>query len=172
MAIKSMLFRALAVLILGLAAPLVRGQGADVPFGGLSHDATLPVEITAEQLDLDQAAGVAVFTGAVRVGQGTFRLAAERLEVFYADSAGSGTGQVDRMLASGGVTLSNGAEAAESETAFYDVAAGTVEMQGDVLLTQGENALTSERLVIDLGAGTGRLDGRVRTIFTPGEAGQ
>jgi lipopolysaccharide export system protein LptA len=74
------------------------------------------------------------------------------------------------MLASGNVTLSNGAEAAESESAIYDVAAGTILMEGDVLLTQGANALSSERLTIDLNAGTGALDGRVRTIFTPGAA--
>jgi len=172
MAIRSMLVRALAVLILGLAAPVVRAQGSEVPFGGLSHDSTQPVEITADQLDLDQAAGVAVFTGTVRVGQGELRLAADRLEVFYADSGGTGTGQVERMRASGSVTLSNGAEAAEAQSAVYDVSAGTVEMAGDVLLTQGANALASERLVIDLTEGTGRLDGRVRTIFAPEGAGQ
>ena len=156
---------AVAALVPGLAA----GQGAQVPFGGLSHDATLPVEITSDALELDQAAGTAVFTGAVRVGQGELRLAADRLEVFYADAAGSGTGAVERMLATGNVTLTNGAEAAEADRAAYEVASGIIEMQGDVLLTQGRNALASERLTIDLNAGTGQLEGRVQTIFVPGE---
>jgi len=143
-------------------------QGTQVPFGGFEHDASLPVEITSDSLELDQTAGTAVFTGAVRVGQGALRLGAARLEVFYESAGGSATGQVRRMLATGGVTLSNGAEAAEAAQATYDVASGVIEMQGDVLLTQGENALSSDGLRIDLAAGTGQLEGRVKTIFTPG----
>jgi lipopolysaccharide export system protein LptA len=139
-------------------------QEASVPFGGLEHDNTQPVEITSDALALDQAAGTAVFTGSVLVGQGLLRLAADRLEVFYAEEAGA----IRAMHASGSVTLSNGAEAAEASEARYDVVAGIVEMEGDVLLTQGPNALSGERLRIDLTAGTGTLEGRVRTILVPG----
>ena len=156
-------------------------QETSVPFGGLKHDSTLPVEITSEALQLDQAAGTAIFTGAVKVGQGTLRLAADRVEVVYRSEAagtapgdtgtgGTGTGttgQIERLAASGNVTLSNGTEAAEARTATYEVATGIVEMEGDVLLTQGNNALSSQTLRIDLNAGTGVLKGRVQTIFTP-----
>lgn len=148
----------------GVAGALA--QGASVPFGGFEHDNTLPVEITSDALALDQAAGTAIFTGAVKVGQGALRMAADRLEVFYASDA-EGTGAIERMLATGNVTLSNGTEAAEAARASYVVATGIVEMDGDVLLTQGANALASEKLRIDLTAGTGFLEGRVQTIFTP-----
>ena len=158
----------LAAAILAVLPALAQAQ-AQVPFGGLSHDATQPVEITSDRLDLDQVAGSAVFTGGVKVGQGTLRLAADRVEVFYTGDTGSDTGQVERMVATGNVTLSNGTEAAEAEQATYEVAAGTIAMQGDVLLTQGQNALSSERLTIDLNAGTGQLEGRVQTIFVPGQ---
>jgi lipopolysaccharide export system protein LptA len=159
---------AFAALILAAAASAA-AQGASVPFGGLEHDNTLPVEITSDALALDQAAGTAIFTGTVKVGQGTLRLAADRLEVFYASDEGE-TGAIERMEASGNVTLSNGAEAAEAARASYVVATGIVEMDGDVLLTQGANALASESLRIDLVAGTGLLEGRVQTIFTPERA--
>jgi lipopolysaccharide export system protein LptA len=154
-------------LILAALPALALAQAAEVPFGGLSHDATLPVEITSDRLDLDQAAGTAVFTGTVKAGQGTLRLAADRMEVFYDDEAASGTGRVQRMVAQGNVTLTNGTEAAESDRAVYEVAAGTIDMDGNVLLTQGQNALSSQTLHIDLNTGTGRLEGRVQTIFTP-----
>ena len=154
---------------LGLAlASSVLAQGARVPFGGLEHDASLPVEISAEGLELDQARGTAVFTGGVAVGQGTLRLGADRIEVFYADE-GTGTGQVERMIATGNVMLSNGEEAAEAERAVYAVSDGIIELEGEVLLTQGANALSSERLRIDLAAGTGVLEGRVQTVFVPGQ---
>ena len=153
-----------ATVILALLAPAAPAQ--QVPFGE-SHDATQPVEITSDRLDLDQAQGSAVFSGAVRVGQGALRLAADRVEVFY-DEGGAASGTVRSMQATGNVTLSNGAEAAEAESAVYDVATGTVSMEGDVLLTQGKNALSSQRMKIDLNAGTGQLEGRVQTIFVPG----
>lgn len=151
-----------------VCAPVWAAAQTAVPFGGLSHDASLPVEISAETLDLDQAAGTAVFVGGVTVGQGSLRMAADRVEVTYADAAGSGTGRIERMEATGAVTLSNGTEAAEAARAVYDVASGTVEMDGDVILTQGGNALSSARLRIDLGTGTATMEGRVQTVFVPG----
>lgn len=157
----------LATPLVALAATLASAQGTEVPFGG-RHDSTLPVEITSDALQLDQAAGTAVFTGQVKVGQGQLRLAADRIEVFYVQAQGASSGQVERMNATGNVTLSNGTEAAEANAATYTVATGIVEMEGDVLLTQGVNAVSSQTLRIDLNSGTGRLDGRVKTIFTPG----
>lgn len=162
-----MALRRLAACILIVLPALAGAQETSVPFGGLAHDATLPVEITADRLDLDQAAGTAIFEGSVRVGQGSLRMASDRLEVIYVQAEGSDSGQVERMNATGNVTLSNGAEAAEAERAVYLVATGTIEMEGDVLLTQGQNALSSERLRIDLDEGNAVLEGRVQTIFTP-----
>ena len=126
-----------------------------------------PVEITADRLELDQSTGSAVFTGTVKVGQGTLHMGADRVEVFY-DEKGPQSGKVQRMVADGKVTLSNGTEAAEAEHAVYEVASGTIDMEGDVLLTQGQNALSGQKMTIDLNAGTGRMEGRVQTIFTPG----
>ncbi|MEO0911515.1 MAG: lipopolysaccharide transport periplasmic protein LptA [Pseudomonadota bacterium] len=125
----------------------------------------MPVEITADALDVDQADGTATFSGNVVVGQGTLRLAADRIDVKYGGAAGTGT--IERMRASGGVTLSNGAEAAEAAHALYTVADGMVTMEGDVLLSQGQNAISGEQLRIDLNAGTARMEGRVKTIFQP-----
>lgn len=153
----------LAFLTAVLLTPAGAQEGS-VPFGGLEHDNTLPVEVTSDALALDQTAGTALFTGSVRVDQGSLRLTADRLEVFYAEEAGA----IRAMNASGKVTLSNGSEAAESDEARYDVTTGIVEMQGDVLLTQGPNVLSGQRLRIDLTTGTAALEGRVRTILVPG----
>jgi lipopolysaccharide export system protein LptA len=157
----------LAATFLAATALGAAGQGTSVPFG-TSHDASAPVEITSDSLNLDQAGGTALFQGSVKVGQGALRLAADQVKVFYVQGEGGGQGTVERMEAEGNVTLSNGAEAARSSRATYQVASGQVQMEGDVVLTQGQNALSSEKLDIDLNTGTARLDGRVRTIFTPG----
>lgn len=143
-------------------------QGTTLAFGGLQHDASLPVEVAADNLKVDQSDGSAEFTGNVLVSQGTMKLASASLRVEYASDGQAG--DIDRMLASGGVTFTNGLEAAEAEEAIYTLSSSAVVMTGDVVLTQGSNAIMGERLVIDLATGTGNMEGRVRTIFQTGDA--
>ncbi|MWD27922.1 lipopolysaccharide transport periplasmic protein LptA [Aquicoccus sp. SCR17] len=143
-----------------LAAPL-HAQGAQVNFGGLQQDTDAPVEITAEELSINQSDGTAVFTGDVLIVQGEMRLQAAKVLVVYKE----GSQSISRLEATGGVTLVSGTEAAEAERADYDIDAGTVHMQGDVLLTQGQSALSSQEMVVDLNDGTANMTGRVRTVL-------
>lgn len=152
---------------LSLGAGMAAAQGAEVAFGGIRQDSSLPVEISADQLEVNQSDGTALYTGEVVIGQGEMRLAAPRVLVVYGEDAG----RIRRLEATGGVTLVSGEEAAEADRADYDIDAGTVEMTGNVLLTQGDNALTSERMVVDLDTGTAQMAGRVRTVLQPGSAG-
>jgi lipopolysaccharide export system protein LptA len=153
-------------LALTLAAGMAAAQGAQVAFGGLRQDTSLPVEISADSLSVNQTDGTAVFTGNVIVGQGEMRLSAAELRVAYGDDGKS----IERLFATGGVTLVNATDAAEAREAVYEVATGIVVMTGDVLLTQGQNAITGQKLNLDLKAGTGVMEGRVTTTFVPGQA--
>jgi lipopolysaccharide export system protein LptA len=147
------------------------GQEIASPFGAFKHDSTLPIEITSDRLAVNQALRVATFSGNVIAGQGTMRLTAAEMLIFYdaEESAArdSQTGAIRLMKATGRVFLSNGSEAAEGDWAEYDVVAGMIRMGGNVLLTQGDNAISGAELVIDLTAGTGEIKGRVTTIFQP-----
>lgn len=155
---------ALSLLLL-LVPTFAWTQGANVGFGTVQADTSAPVEVTADQLNVSQADGTAVFTGNVVVGQGEMRLTAPTVRVFYSED----TGDVSRMEASGGVTVVSGAEAAESQQADYDVSSGVIVMTGNVLLTQGRNALTSERMEVNLTDNTARMTGRVQTILYQSE---
>ncbi|WP_371170107.1 LptA/OstA family protein [Aliiroseovarius sp. 2305UL8-7] len=157
----------IAACLLALSLPVMAQAQAQVAFGGLKHDSTLPVEITADQLNVDQADGSATFVGNVQIGQGEMRLSAGQVKVEYATGADT-TGEISRLLASGGVTLVNGAEAAESRDAVYTISSGVIVMTGDVILTQGQNALSSEKLTVNLKSGTGTMDGRVKSIIQTG----
>lgn len=106
-------------------------------------------------------------SGNVLAGQGSLRIQANELLVDYVSVNGQLTGEISQMTAKGNVTLTNGGEAAEAQTAVYTVANGTIMMSGDVILTQGQNALSGERLNIDLNGGTANFEGRVRAIFQP-----
>ena len=158
---RSALTRLSLILSLAMAAPTFAQQ---VDFGGLKQDTTLPVEVTADQLAVDQTSGEATFTGNVRVTQGEMILSAASLRVEYAQA----DKRIARLHASGGVTLVAGPDAAESAEAVYTVDSGAVEMTGNVLLTQGNTAVSGEKLVIDLKSGRGTMQGRVKTVFQPG----
>ena len=149
----------------GLAGGAALAQGAQVAFGGLKQDTSLPVEVTADALEVNQADGSAVFTGNVLIGQGEMRLSANKVRVEY-DTAGG----IDRMHATGQVLLVSGGEAAEASEAVYTIETASVVMTGNVILTQGDNALSGQKLWVDLTTGTGRMEGRVSTIFNPGGA--
>lgn len=144
-------------------------QGANIGFGNAEHDSSLPVEITADQLDVNQADGRAKFTGNVVVGQGEMRLTGAVVDVEYGENA-TGETEVKRLHASGGVTLFNGSEAAEGREAVYTLETGEVVMTGDVVLTQGENAMAGEKLTVNLDTGTGVMEGRVRVVFRSQDA--
>ena len=148
-----------------LAGPAV-AQQANLQFGGLRQDTSLPVEVTSDSLSVDQASGAAVFTGTVLAKQGEMRLSAGTIRVEY---AADGEG-IDSLIASGGVTLVSPTDAAEAENAVYTIASGMVVMTGNVLLTQGNAAISGETLTVNLKDGTGTMTGRVKTVFKPGGA--
>ncbi len=91
-------------------------QGANVAFGTFKSDPTLPVEVTANTLDVNQATNQAVFDGDVLVTQGEMLLSANHLLVIYkADSSG-----IERLEATGDVVLVNGPDAAEGDRPSTD----------------------------------------------------
>lgn len=148
-------------LLLSLGSAGAFAQGTNVAFGTLKADPTLPVEVTADTLDVNQADGSAEFNGNVLVGQGEMRLSADKVLVIYNQEIGG----IQRLEATGDVVLVNGPDAAEADQAEYTIDSGVIVMTGNVLLTQGQNALTSERMTVNLTTGTANMAGRVKTIL-------
>ena len=162
---KSLLTTCLATaFLIGTHVP-ANAQGAQVAFGGLQHDNSLPVEITSDQLSVDQSSGKATFRGDVLIGQGSLRLSAQNVEVIY---SAQDTSDISKLIANGNVVLVNGAEAIEAQRAEYDLKAASVFLSGNVILTQGASALSGERMTVNLNNGTGRIEGRVKTILQSG----
>jgi lipopolysaccharide export system protein LptA len=147
-----------------LSAPVSSlAQGSQVAFGNTQQDSNLPVEVTAETLDVNQNDNTAVFTGNVVIGQGEMRLSAPHvLMVYKTDQSG-----IQRLEARGGVTIVSGQDAAEGNEADYDIDSGIIELRGNVLLVQGPQALTSDKMMVDTRAGTARMTGRVKTVLQP-----
>ncbi len=163
------------LLVLTLSAPTLwavptasQAQGTAVALGGIRQDSSLPVEIAADQLSVDQSDGTATFSGNVVIVQGALKLSAANVRVEYLAGHSGTTGQIDRLIADGDVLLVTATEAAEAERADYSVATSVIVMTGNVVLTQGTNALTGQKLTVDLKAGTAVVEGRVTTTLQTG----
>ncbi|MWB76826.1 lipopolysaccharide transport periplasmic protein LptA [Pseudooceanicola sp. 216_PA32_1] len=154
---------ALAALCLLLLPLTAAAQSTTVAFGSGERDPDAPIEVESDNLEVIEANNTAEFTGNVIVVQEAMTLTAPRLLVIYSDDQS----RVERMEATGGVTFVNGAEAAESVRADYDVDRGVVVLTEDVVLVQGPDTITGNRATIDLNAGTAQMEGRVRTILNP-----
>ncbi|MCL6282264.1 lipopolysaccharide transport periplasmic protein LptA [Ruegeria sp. 2012CJ41-6] len=157
-------FRTLFLCVLfALFGAAVAAQGANVAFGAVKADPSLPVEVTADNLDVNQEDGSAEFTGNVFISQGEMKLSAKRVLVIY-EKEKSG---IQRMEATGDVVLVSGPDAAQADRADYTIETGVIVMTGDVLLTQGQNTVTSNEMVVNLVTGTAQMAGRVKTILKP-----
>ncbi|GLQ35498.1 protein-glutamate methyltransferase [Amylibacter marinus] len=142
---------------------LAYAQGASLSLSSTPHDASQPVEVTADSLTVDQASRTAVFSGSARVGQGAMRLGADQIQVTYSDTAS----EISKVSATGSVVFTNGAENAEADRANYDVAKGLLIMQGNVLLLQGGNAFSADTLELDVLNNSANLTGNVKTVLVP-----
>lgn len=136
-------------------------QETSVAFGSGQDNSEEPIEVTSENLAVDQEAGTALFTGEVIVGQGDLRLFAPRVLVIYSTDQS----EIERMEARGGVTLISGDDEAEAQEADYFVKDGNMLLRNDVLMTQGPSAITSDNATINVDDGTALMTGNVKSIF-------
>lgn len=135
-----------------------------------------PLDVEADQLEVNQDSGAATFKGNVRVTQGDVALGADQIMVTYGKAkqqAGPFGQQVDHVTATGHVTLVYANNTATGNQADYVTATGLVTMKDNVTLTRDANTLKGEALELDLNTGNVRLKGqpgqRVRAHFVPGK---
>ncbi|MEL6588371.1 MAG: LptA/OstA family protein [Pseudomonadota bacterium] len=158
------MFVRLCAALLFVASPLL-AQDTQVGFGGGAHDTSAPVEVAADNLEIDQTSGRAVLTGNVVIAQDDMRLSANRVVVDYAETGGER--RIDRVNATGNVIIVAGPDAAEGQEAVYVLGTAEILMRGDVLITQGGSTLAGDQLAVNLQSGAGTVTGRVRTTLQP-----
>lgn len=141
------------------------GQGGGSALKG--HDTNAPIDVAADRIEVQDRADRAIFSGNVQVRQGNMNLAASRITVAYANAGGI---EVERVEASGGVTLRSPSETARGQFAIYDTGRRLVTMIGGVTLTRGDSNVRGGRLVIDLTSGRAVMDGGASG--SPGQTGR
>jgi lipopolysaccharide export system protein LptA len=178
----------LRALLLGLAWLGAAGLPGTARAQSFQHDSSLPIEITADLLEVEQRDRIATFTGNVDAVQGELVLSADELRVFYTgnDQAGEAapgaTGSIRRIEAEGNVFVTSPQETAQGETGVYDVAGDLLTLDGSVVLTRDDNVIRGQQLKIDLASGRSTVTAatpssegggptdRVRALFTPQDA--
>ncbi len=166
------MFRKVMALCVMLPLPVL-AQGMQTAFGASDQNTDAPIEVVADSLEVNDTANTAVFVGNVEIVQDKMRMIAPRVEVTYREDDAA-TPEVEdgiaKVLATGGVTMTSGEDAAEGETAEYNVESDYVILSGSVLLTQGRNVLSGNEARINLSDNTAQMTGRVRTIINPGSS--
>ena len=138
-------------------------QGTGISISPTEVESDQPVEVTADNLTVEQATNTAIFTGNAKVVQGALVLSAQTIKVRYNGEQSA----IEQVEASTDVIFTNGAEVAEAQRGIYKVGAGTINLVGDVVLVQGPNAISGDALTLDLATSRGTMTGNVKSVFNP-----
>lgn len=115
-----------------------------------------PVNYAADRIELQDRQNRVVLSGDVVITQGDLRLTAGRTTVSYTDA---GSLRIQRIDATGGVTVTRGGEAARGAAGVYDFNRRVIILSGGVALRRGGDTLNGGRLTIDLNSGLSSVDG-------------
>ncbi len=133
---------ALALAALAGSAPLMAADALG------PHDSNAPVNYQADRIELMEKTDRVTLSGNVVIVQGDLTMHAPRAVVAYTNQ---GSMKIQRLDATGGVTVLRGDETARGDVATYDFNARIITMVGHVVVQRGANDVQhSERLVIDL----------------------
>ncbi len=140
-----------------VAGAMLAGAGWVAQAQGISgFNSNQPVNYSADRIELQDRQNRVVLSGSVDIKQGDLTLNAARTTVAYTDT---GSLAIQRIDASGGVTVSRGGETASGNVAIYDFNRRIITMIGNVKLRRGTDTLNGGRLTIDLDTGVSSVDG-------------
>jgi lipopolysaccharide export system protein LptA len=154
-------------------------SGMSEAFKGFGSNGRDPIQIEADQLDVQDKDRTAVFSGNVNVRQKDTVMKTQRLRVFYegkaadgiAQASTQGNQQIRRFEAEGRVLIVQKDQTVTGEKGWFDMKSQTAQISGNVVLTQDKSVARGDRLSIDLRTGQYRLDGsRVQLILEPKKA--
>jgi lipopolysaccharide export system protein LptA len=115
-----------------------------------------PVNYAADRIELQDRQNRVVLSGDVVITQGDLRLTAARTTVAYTDE---GSLRIQRIDATGGVTVNRGSESARGAAGVYDFNRRVIILSGGVALRRGTDTLNGGRLTMDLNTGLSTVEG-------------
>lgn len=182
---KAGLFCAIGALALFAAAD-AGAQATTSKMPGLAISKDQPIQIESDKLEIHDQESQAVFTGNVKVVQGTTTMQAGKMTVFYkkkqpADASKpadkpaenpvakaakeqnqslvSGDANIDHILVTDKVYLVSGTQTATADDGSFDMTNQLAVLKGQkVVLTDGPNVFTGCQLTVHMATGEAQLD--------------
>jgi len=181
-------------------APGTTSQGVPNALQGFSQNRDEPVHINSKSLEVRDKDKIATFLGDVHLTQGDTILTCQTLVVYYDQDAvpgaapgapvaqavkpggtmvqagqpgaAGGQQQIRRMIAKGGVTVTQKDQTATGHEGVFEMQSNTVTLNGNVVITQGKNMVRGDKLTVDLTTGISHVEssqnhGRVEGLFLP-----
>ncbi|MBB3645369.1 lipopolysaccharide export system protein LptA [Rhizobium leguminosarum] len=167
-------------------------QAATMSGMKLSNDQ--PIQIESDKLEIHDQEHTALFTGKVKVVQGTTTMQSGKMTVYYKDKAAkpaadgtqpaaqpqqsaslaSGSADIDKILVTDKVLLTSGTQTATADDGKFDMASQTFILTADqgnkVILSDGPNVFTGCKLTVHMQTGQAELEscgGRVQIQLDP-----
>lgn len=175
-----------------LTAPGAGAQSTTMSGMKLSNDQ--PIQIESDKLEIHDQEHTALFTGKVKVVQGTTTMQSGKMTVYYKDKAAkpaadgaqpaaqpeqsaslaSGSADIDKILVTDKVLLTSGTQTATADDGNFDMASQTFILTADegnkVILSDGPNVFTGCKLTVHMQTGQAELEscgGRVQIQLDP-----
>lgn len=140
----------------------------------VKHDNTQPVNISANQLEADDKAGVFVFIGNVQAQQGEVFIYAKKMTVHYSKVANTDSDskrQIDKVVAEQDVRIVQLNRVATGQKAIFYHQEGKIILTGEPRVVQGDNNVAGERIIVYLNDNRSVVEGgekqRVKAVFVP-----
>ncbi|MCA1438843.1 LptA/OstA family protein [Ensifer sp. IC4062] len=165
--------------VAGLGALMIvtsaSAQATSSRMRGLQLSNDKPIQIESDKLEIKDPESKAIFTGNVKVVQGTTTLQAGSMTVFYKTEGGatvtSGNADIDRIEVSNKVFLSSGAQQATGDSGLVNMTEQTIVLKGEkVVLSEGNNVFVGCQLNVQMDTGEAQLEacgGRVQIQLDP-----
>ena len=171
------------------------GAGAQsTTMSGMKLSNDQPIQIESDKLEIHDQEHTALFTGKVKVVQGTTTMQSGKMTVYYKDKAAkpaadgaqpaaqpqqsaslaSGSADIDKILVTDKVLLTSGTQTATADDGKFDMASQTFILTADqgnkVILSDGPNVFTGCKLTVHMQTGQAELEscgGRVQIQLDP-----
>ncbi len=164
----------MGTVIAALCFPALGSAQSTSTRGDLKLSNDQPIQIESDQLEVKDKEAKAIFTGNVKVVQGTMTMNSGTMTVFYrgqGTSIGSGNADIQSIEMGGKVLLSSGTQQASADAGRFDMDSQTFVLTGNrVVLSEGQNVFVGCKLTVHMDTGEARLDacgGRVNIQLDP-----
>ena len=165
--------------ILAVSAALLTAAPA---WAQLAPSSDGPIDVTADELEVQQSECISIWRGNAEAMQGDARLRANVMRMYMTKAPGKpggaagGCSDLRRLEAEGGVYYVTPQQRVRGDNGVYDAQNETVTLTGDVVAVQGQNVLRGTRMVFNTKTGEGKMEGaakgrnqaaRPRGVFYP-----